>query len=268
VQLLVFPLMLIAALLAEMRPRPLVVAALTAAFAYNVVPYGLMAAQRTVSTLRDRAAWTPALAFLRTHDGPNYRVEVVPTVEHWEAFYVPAAGFALARGWYRQIDIAQNPLLYRDRIAPAAYRAWLRRNAIRFVLLPSEGLDGSGARPEAELLASQRSGLVAAFRNADWTIYELPRATPVLSGPGRSRLTEFGHARIAGWTAKPGDYRLRVRYMPYWRLGAGRVCVAAAADGSTVLRVARPGRFALVSEERPGEVIENVVAARGTACAG
>jgi hypothetical protein len=268
VQLLVFPLMLIAALLAEMRPRPLVVAALTAAAAYNVVPYGLMAAQRTVSTLRDRAAWTPALTFLRTHDGPNYRVEVVPTVEHWEAFYVPAAGFALARGWYRQIDIAQNPLLYRDRIAPAAYRAWLRRNAIRFVLLPSEGLDGSGARPEAELLASQRSGLVAAFRNADWTIYELPRATPVLSGPGRARLTEFGHARIAGWTAKPGDYRLRVRYMPYWRLGAGRVCVAAAADGSTVLRVARPGRFALVSEERPGEVIENVVAARGTACAG
>ncbi len=266
VQLLVFPLMLIAALLAEMRPRLLVVAALTAAFAYNVVPYGLMAAQRTESSLRNPTAWSPPLAFLRAHDGPNFRVEVVPTAEHWEAYYVPAAGFALARGWYRQIDIAQNPLLYRKQIGPIAYRAWLRRNAIRFVLLPHGGLDGSGARPEADLLRSGRSGLVAGFRSADWTIYELPHATPILSGPGPARLTELAHARISGWTRAAGDYRLRVRYMPYWRPAAGRVCVLAAGDGSTILRVARPGRFRLVSEERPGEVLENVVAARGAAC--
>jgi hypothetical protein len=36
-----------------------------------------------------------------------------------------------------------------------------------------------------------------------------------------------------------------------------------AGDGSTVLHAARAGRFALVSEERPGEVIENVVADAG-----
>src|SRR5206468_194085 len=124
VQLLAFPLMLLAALLAEMRPRLLVALALSVAFVYNVAPYGLMAAERTQSVLRAPAAWTPALGFLRTHDGPNFRVEVVPTREHWEAYYVPAAGFALARGWYRQIDLAQNPLLYRDRIPALAYRAW------------------------------------------------------------------------------------------------------------------------------------------------
>jgi hypothetical protein len=264
VQLLAFPLMLLAALLAEMRPRLLVALALSVAFVYNVAPYGLMAAERTTSGLRDRSAWVAPLAFLRTHDGPNFRVEVVPTHEHWEAYYVPAAGFSLARGWYRQLDIAQNPLLYRDRVAPRAYRGWLRRNAIRFVLLPSEGLDGSGALAEAELLRSGRSGLRVVFRNALWTIYALPHATPILSG---GRLTELGHDRIAGSLPAAGSYLLRLRYMPYWRVAAGAVCVSEAAGGSaTTLHVRRAGRFELVSDERPGEVLENVVAPGSAAC--
>jgi hypothetical protein len=264
VQLLAFPLMLLAALLAEMRPRLLVAFALSVAFVYNVAPYGLMAAERRTGDLRDREAWTPPLAFLRTHDGPNYRVEVVPTHEHWEAYYVPAAGFALARGWYRQIDIAQNPLLYRDRISPRAYRSWLRRNAIRFVLLPTQGLDGSGALAEAELLRSGRSGLDVAFRNPLWTVYALPKATPILSG---GRLSVLGHDRIAGSVAARGSYLLRIRYMPYWRLGRGAVCVAPASGGAaTTLHVLRAGRFELVSDERPGEVLENVVAPDSATC--
>ena len=267
VQLLVFPLMLIAALLADMRPRLLVALALAAAFAYNTVPYGLMAAERAGSVYRPRAAWAPALAFLKRHEGPNYRVEVVPTAEHWEAYYVPEAGFALARGWYRQLDLAQNALLYRNRIGPDAYRRWLRRLGIRYVLLPRAGLDGSGARPEAELLDSGRSGLVPAYRDALWTIYELPRPTPILSGPAAARLSAFGHARIAGRTAAPGDYRLRVRYMPYWQVVAGRVCVEPADGGAaTTLRSMRGGRFELRSEERPGEVLEGVVAAESARC--
>jgi hypothetical protein len=269
VQLLVFPLMLIAALLAEMRPRLLVALALASAFAYNVVPYGLMAAQRTTSVLRKKEAWTPALAFLHEHEGPNYRVEVVPTVEHWESYYVPAAGYALARGWYRQLDLAQNPVLYRRRISPRAYQSWLRRNGVRLVLLPSAGLDTSGALPEAQLLRSGRSGLVVRFRNPVWTIYELPRPTPILSGAPGARLTVFSHARIAGIAATPGDYRLRVRYMRYWRVAAGRICVEPAADGAaTTLRILGTGRFALVSDERPGEVLENVVAAETARCPG
>jgi hypothetical protein len=262
VQLLVFPLMLLATLVAEMRPRLLVALALVCAFAYNVVPYGVMAAQRTQSVFRHRESWTPALLFLRSHEGPNFRVEVVPTNEHWEAYYVPTAGFALARGWYRQLDLAQNPLLYRARIAPRAYRAWLRRLGIRYVLLPRSALDSLGAAQEALLLRSGRSGLVRVFRGRLWTIYRLPHPTPILSGPAPARLTVMGHDRIGGVTGR-GSYTLRVRYMRYWRVAAGHVCLRPSGDGSsTILQAARPGRFALVSDEQPTEVLESAVASR------
>ena len=267
IQLLIFPLMLLAALLADMRPRFLVALALAAAFCSNTIPYALMAAQRTTSVFRDRTAWQPALAFLRTHEGPNFRVEVVPTIEHWEAYYVPAAGFPLARGWYRQLDLAQNPLLYRKRIPPAAYQAWLRRLGVRYVLLPSSGIDSLGAGAEARLLQSGASGLRPVFLDALWTIYELPRPTPIITGPGGARLTLFSHNRIAGWTEKAARYTLRVRYMRYWSVAAGNVCLAPSKDGSTtVLVVRKPGRFALASDEQPGQVIENVVAAHTATC--
>ena len=81
--------------------------------------------------------WQPALGFLRGHSKPGFRVEVVPTAAHWESYWIPRAGFALARGWYRQLDIVDNPVLYSNRLDPAAYRDWLRSAAVEYVLLPS-----------------------------------------------------------------------------------------------------------------------------------
>ena len=55
----------------------------------------------------------------RSAERPSDRVEVVPTGDHWEAYWLPRAGFPLARGWYRQLDIAQNPLFYEEPLEPA-----------------------------------------------------------------------------------------------------------------------------------------------------
>jgi hypothetical protein len=38
------------------------------------------------------------LVFLAAHPAPGFRLEVVPTSNHWEAYYLPRAGYALARG--------------------------------------------------------------------------------------------------------------------------------------------------------------------------
>ena len=42
------------------------------------------------------------------------RVEVAPTTEHWEAAFVASPHITLARGWERQLDIANNPIFYTD----------------------------------------------------------------------------------------------------------------------------------------------------------
>jgi hypothetical protein len=254
----VFPVMLLTALLARFRPRVLAVAALAAALAYNVVPYAKAFPERT-SRPAGEAFWAPALTFLRAHTSPDYRVEVVPTYDHWEAYWLPRAGFALARGWYRQLDIAQNPVLYKKPLSARAYRAWLTRMGVKYVLLPKTRLGKKGAEWEAQLLRSRRLGLPEVYRSPDWQIYEVPGAVQILTGPGIAWLDAFGHERIAGFTTQRGVYRLSVSYMPYWEVRRGRVCLERAADGMTLLHVRRPGWFTLALVQRPAALVRSAL---------
>ena len=262
----VFPLVLLTALLARFRPLPLAATALAFAFAYNVIPYAAVIPERADSRPAEESFWRPALAFLRAHSTPEYRVEVVPTFDHWEAYWVPRAGFALARGWYRQIDIAENPVLYRKPLSAAAYRAWLRRMGVKYVLLPDVHLGAMGAEWEADLLRSGRAGLVRAFRTPEWTVYRLPSPSPILTGPAPARVTVFGHQRIAGSVAAAGTYRLRVRYTPYWRVAEGRVCLARAPDGATRIVASRAGAFALALPKGPGRLVSSALGDGRAAC--
>jgi hypothetical protein len=243
---LVFPLVLLAAVLARFRPRPVAFAALGLALYLNVGP-DLLALPKRAEDARtaQEAFWRPALDFAAARSGAQYRVEIVPTFGHWEAYWAPRAGLPLARGWYRQIDLAENPELYRDPLEPAAYRAWLRRLGVRYALVPNARLGALGADREAELLRSGRAGLQPVFRSADWTVYELPDATPILTGPGTPRLEALAHARVSGRTTEAGTHRLRVRWTPHRRVAAGDVCLAPAPDGTTLLVARAAGRFAL-----------------------
>jgi hypothetical protein len=254
----VFPVMLLTALLARFRPRLLAMAALAAALAYNVVPYAKAFPERT-SRPASEVFWAPALHFLGTHSSPDFRVEVVPTYDHWEAYWLPRAGFALARGWYRQLDIAQNAVLYEKPLQARAYRAWLKRMGVKYVLLPETRLGKKGASWEAQLLRSRRLGLTEVFRSADWRIFKVPGAVRILTGPRPARLEAFGHQRIAGRTTARGVHRLRVRYMPHWEVRRGRVCVAPASDGMTLLHVYKPGAFTLKLDQRPANLVREAL---------
>ena len=248
----VFPLALLLVLLAGGRPRALALAGLALGFAYNVVPYATTLARAEDGRGSHASYWTPALGYLRAHSSPAFRVEVVPTFDHWEAYFVPRAGFSLARGWYRQLDIARNPALYRETLSPEGYRTWLRRLGIRHVLLPRLRLDQLGARREAALLRSGRSGLRPVFTTRDWTVFELPRPTPILTGPAGAGLTALDHERITGWVAAPGRYLLRVRYSP-WQTESRGLCVRPAPGGMTVLEARRAGGFVLRAALRRGD---------------
>ena len=262
----VFPVMLLTASLAGFRPRRLVALALAAAFAYNIVPYLLLIPSRLDNQTQQASFWRPAIGFLREHEQPGYRVEVVPTAEHWEANWIPRAGFPLARGWYRQLDEADNPVLYSKQLDASSYRHWLRSAAVRYVLLsPTAALDWDGGPREASILRSPGSGFHVVFRSANWTVYELPHATPLLTGPAHPVVTSFGHTVIRGRVFAPGRYLLRAHYNPYWRL-AGAGCVAPGPDKMTILDASRPERFALAVPGTPGGLVRELFGGKRAAC--
>jgi hypothetical protein len=261
---IVFALVLLAAVLARFRPLWLVAPALGLALAYNLVPYVAVIPYRTDGRPAEEAYWEPALDFLRDRSRRNYRVEVVPTADHWEAYWLPKAGFALARGWYRQLDIAQNPLFYEEPLRAHDYRDWLRSMGVRFVLLPDVQLGRYGEEREGELLRSGRSGLRLAYSTDDWRIYELPGAEGVLSGG--ARVTELGHERIAGAAGDLGLHELAVRYTPYWRVARGSVCLSEGPNGMTLLTVRNRGRFLLELDDSLGGLVRAATGGIGAEC--
>ena len=239
------PLILLAAILAGFRPRWLTVLALGGALAYTFIPYVGAAPYRTDSRPAHASFWAPAIAFLRAHEQPGYRVEVVPTNDHWEGYWIPHEGFPLARGWYRQLDYAQNPLFYEQPLEPSEYLAWLHSTAVDYVLLPNTQIGRAGEEREVDLLTSGRSGLRLVLSTPNWKVWQVPDATPMLTGPGEARITRYGHDEIDGVTSAAGDYGLAVRFTNYWRILAGSICLAEARDGMTVLRAEQPGPFRL-----------------------
>jgi hypothetical protein len=246
-----FPLMLLASTLRSHRPRWLALTATVASLCAAVLPYASMVEARVGDPLSTRGAWTGTLAYLRAHSGPDFRVEVVPTANHWEAYYVAGAGFAIARGWYRQLDIADDRPLYAATLTGPAYRAWLRREGVRYVVLPIGPYEAIDGTREAELLVSGRAGLRRVWVGRYAGIYELEQPTPLITGPGVATVTRMSSGIVEGRASRPGRYLVRLHWTTDWRISRGAGCVAPAAHGLTELVLRRPGAFALGASQEP-----------------
>ena len=96
---------------------------------------------------------------------------------------LPTSGIPLARGWFRQTDLASNRVLYGHTLSGFAYRRWLDERAVSYVLLTRGPLDDHGASSEARLLRPGRSGLISVCHAGALTIYAVPGPTPLISGP-------------------------------------------------------------------------------------
>jgi hypothetical protein len=229
------PLGLLAAALARWRPLRLVVPLVAVAALWNVPPLVANFRHAAADGSAAPAYWRPAVRFLHAHLSPAYRVEAVDTLQHWPAMHLPESGIPIVRGWYRQNDFPTNRILY-GRFGAAAYRSWLRSLGVRYVVLSDAPPDYS-SRAEASLLVSGRSGLRVVFLAAHLTIYELPGATPIVSGGAHVR--RISATRLFLFAPRPGSYRLAIRFSPYWRTFQG--CVAPTRDGMTRLYVFRAG---------------------------
>lgn len=220
------------------RPRGIAVACLAMALFWQALPAVGSFRQAAAARATNEDFWYPVMAFLDRHHDPNYRVEVVATADHSEAYYLAGRGVPLARGWYRADDWPENAALYRP-LTPARYVAWMRHLGVRYVLLPDDPLDYS-AQGEAELLRTH-SPLPVRARYGGWTIYKLPHPTPIATPASGVRVRAMTADGVALQVTRPGRYQLRLRYTPYWRVVSGAACVAPRGSWGTELRAAHPG---------------------------
>jgi hypothetical protein len=205
--------------------------------------WNLTAVAHTASTAGSDPAHTPAywsgaIAYLHDHLSPSYRVEAVDTSEHWAAAYLPDAGIPIVRGWYRQNDFPQNELLYDPTLTGPQYRAWLRDLGVRYVLLSDAPPDYS-SRIESKLIRSGHSGLRLVYHDAHVRIFELPHASPIVTGRADATVLWMLPTRMVIFVQRAGAYHVKVRWSPYWRASEG--CVSRATDGSVILQTRHAG---------------------------
>ena len=240
------PLLWLGARIARRRSSAEVAVIVSLAMAVQVAPAVADAYTADSQPAASPAFWVPAERFLAAHPTPAFRVEVVATWGHWEAYYLAKDGVPLARGWYRQDDYPLNQVLYRgDDLTATAYLGWLHRMGVRYVLLPSGALDYT-AQSEAALLRSGRSGLVTIARLPNWTVYRVPNPTPILTStpPRSASLLRIEPDAVQIHIRQPGTSLLRVRFTPYWQVPRG-VCLTQARDGMTTITATGTGTITL-----------------------
>ena len=203
--------------------------------------------------------YAPLLGELRALDvgygGRPVRLEVVPTVDHWEARWV-APHAMIARGWERQLDRYRNGLFYASApVTAAAYRDWLARTAVAYVALPDAPLDYS-AHSEARLLRSGALGDVREiWHSRHWRLYAVLGARALAEPPALLERTGVDSFEI--YAPRAGAYTVRVRFTPYWKLAGAGGCVARAGEDWTQIRVRRPGRARVVIDFSPARVFSD-----------
>jgi hypothetical protein len=169
------------------------------------------------------AYFTPLVSYLTAHANPAGRVEIVPTLLHWEAAYA-APSVPLARGWERQLDTADNPLFYTaGALTPASYRAWLLTNGVRFVALPDAKLDYAG-KAEGQLVRAGVPGLHPVWHAVYWCVFSVAGATGIVSGPAVPVQIAGGQVQLD--VLRPGPVLVRVRYNTAWSVVGGTACIA------------------------------------------
>jgi hypothetical protein len=217
-----------AGLIRSRRLRPRVIALTLAA-----IPLTYIQIQDAIGDLQhgsrspsDSAAYyTPLIRFLDGQPGAaqhSWRVEVPFTQGHWEADRL-APLFPLARGWERQLDIADNHLFYGGRLDAATYEAWLRQLAVRYVAVADAPPDYSSHR-ELKLIDAGLPYLKLVARPPHWRVYRFTDATAIVSGA--ATLTSMGPQSLTLSITHAGTAHLRVRWSPYWQVSGVGACVA------------------------------------------
>jgi hypothetical protein len=218
---------------------------------FQLLPVVNSVADAAVDPSAHASYYQGMLGYLSAHNGVAQRVEIPLSRNHWEATYV-AEKVPLARGWYRQVDIQRNGLLY-EPLTAATYSQWLHENAVDYIALPDLPLD-HGGEAEAVLLAHPPSYLREVYTDPHWRIWRVDDPSPIATGAGS--ITAVGGDGFTLTSKRAGPTLVRLRWSPYWQIDSGTACLSPAPDGWTNVTIATPGsiqvtaRLSLDSDNR------------------
>ncbi|WP_307628632.1 hypothetical protein [Streptomyces turgidiscabies] len=173
------------------------------------------------------------------------RVEVVPARDHREAAIL-APYINMARGWNRQADVERGRLFYEGHggtaepeggFSASAYKAWLSQWAVGFVVLVNGEPDGP-AKLEHALVTSGPSYLQPVWEDANWKIYRVKNATPLVDRP--ATVVSADGANLVVRMPRAGEVTVRIAYSPW--LWAENGCLT------------DDGEFTRLTVEQPGDV--------------
>jgi hypothetical protein len=199
---------------------------------------GVTALARPVGDPSSQASYYTGLeSFLDTQDAARGRVEVPTLRQHWESYYV-AQSFPLARGWERQIDLRDNPVLYRPDLTADQLHSWLVSSGVGLVALPDAPLDYWSKR-EGALIAAGQPWLTPVWSDAHWRVWRVSDSPGLVTGP--ARLTALGVSSFDLTADGPGTSLVRVHWSPFWRVAAGSACLRKGPDGWLTVQTSSPG---------------------------
>ena len=242
------PIALLAAALAAPKRIVLAVALVGVAGFWNISALAHTAKSATADPAHTTAYWAPAIRYLHAHLSPSYRVEAVDTEG------ALGGGVPAGRGHPDRARLVSPERLPAER---AALRQDTRRARVRGVAAapgrslrrcsPTRTPDYS-ALNEATLIRSGKTSLVPVFRSAHIIVYEVPHATPLITGAGDASVLWLYPTHIVALVDEPGRYKVRVRWSPYWRASTGLRVARARRDASPARAARRARRSARVGE--------------------
>jgi hypothetical protein len=254
------PLMVLVFTLRRWQPRWACVSILVLAVAWNVSPLAYSLFRNVGDVTTQAKTWSSAISYLEANLKPSYRVEAVDTTTHSAAVYLADARIPLARGWYRQDDFPQNEVLY-DHLAPKSYLSWLHGLGVGYIVLTHATPDYSSAG-EAALVRSGRLGLQRVFHTSELSIFKVPHARSIITGPRSPFITSMTQSRIGLVVHRGGTYRIAVRWSPYWHASLG--CLSQGKDKMIRLTTRHPHFVRLTFRVNASRALNEIVGQQPT----